>query len=313
MSREDLLSLIRRVRAELPSVRYVVLTGGEVTLLRKDLLDAISLLTELGLGSRIVTNGHWAVSESKAESWVRDLVSAGLQELNLSTGDDHLEWVPIESVARAALHAARNQLLTVVNIEGSANAAFRQAAFTELPQIREILGDDRLRKWLLVSTNMWMPFHADTAIRPDDDAPILNKGCDNIFENFVVNPYGNLMSCCGLTMEYIPEMKVGYVNEARTLQQAYGQQFGDLLKLWIWLDGTRAIFDMAVRRSGLSIELSSPHQCAVCAQLYREPRLRSSVHELVIEHASEIVFRSLVKARLNGRADLSRKHIRKSS
>lgn len=307
MSREELLNLIRRIRSELPSVRYVVLTGGEVTLLRKDLLDALSLLTELGLGSRIVTNGHWARTDSEAERWIRDLVLAGLNELNLSTGDEHLEWVPIESVARAALFATRSQLLTIVNIEGSANAKFRLDAFTEIPQIREILGNHNLSKWLLASTNVWMPFHADSEIRPEQDAPPLRKGCSNIFENFVVNPYGNLMSCCGLTMEYIPEMKVGLTTEARTLQQIYGQQFDDLLKLWIWLDGTRAIFELAVRRSGQSVQSTSPHQCAICAQLYRDPGLRSTVHDLVIENANEIVFRSLVKARLSGRTKLSGK------
>jgi organic radical activating enzyme len=307
MSRDELLGLIRRVRIELPGVRYVVLTGGEVTLLRKDLLDAISLLTELGLGSRIVTNGHWGRTENDAARWIDDLVSAGLNELNLSTGDEHLEWVPIESVARAALYATRRQLLTIVTIEGSADARFRLDEFQKLPQIREVLSDDNLRKWFLAMTNVWMPFHAESGIRPAGDLPE-SKGCDNIFENFVANPYGNLMSCCGLTMEYVPEMKVGHVDEPRTLQQVYSEQFDDLLKLWIWLDGTRAIFDLAVHRIGQSIPYTSPHHCAICAQLYQDPRLRSSVHDLVIENANEIVFRSLVKARLNGRIDLPGKH-----
>jgi len=288
-------------------VRYVVLTGGEVTLLRKDLLDAITLLTELGLGSRIVTNGQWARTEGHAAKWVDDLVSAGLNELNLSTGDEHLEWVPIESVARAALHAARRQLLTIVTIEGSQDAKFRAEDFQELPEIREILCNENLRKWLLVMTNVWMPFHAESGIRPQGRIPEA-RGCDNIFENFVVNPYGNLMSCCGLTMEYIPEMKVGHVDDSQTLQQVYGGQFGDLLKLWIWLDGTQAIFDLAMRRSGQSIACTSPHQCAICAQLYQNPRLRASVHDLVIENAHQIVFRSLLKGRLNGRIDFPEGH-----
>jgi hypothetical protein len=263
----------------------------------------ISLLTELGLGSRIVTNGHWARNEKDAARWIDDLVSAGLNELNLSTGDEHLEWVPIESVARAALYAARRQLLTIVTIEGSADARFRLDEFQRLPQIRELLNDKNLRKWFLAMTNVWMPFHAGTGIRPEPHKP-QSKGCDNIFENFVANPYGSLMSCCGLTMEYIPEMKVGRVDEPRTLQQVYSGQFEDLLKLWIWLDGTQAIFDLAVQRSGQSIRCTSPHHCAICAQLYRDPRLRSSVRDLVIENANQIVFRPLVKARLNGRIDV---------
>lgn len=305
MSREDLLSLIRRIQAELPRVRYVVLSGGEVTLLKKDLLDALSLLTELGLRSRIVTNGHWARTDSDAQRWVEDFVRAGLNELNLSTGDEHLEWVPVESVARAALHATQSQLLTVVTIEGSEDAKFRMEQFRELPYVRRILSDERLREWLIPITNVWMPFHVNSGIR-NEVAVSESGGCDNIFNNFVVNPYGNLMSCCGLTMEYIPEMKVGHISDPLPLQQVYSSQFDDLLKLWIWLDGTQVIYDLALHRSGQNLPAASPHGCAICAQIYRDPRLRSVVRDLVVENAEQIVFRSLVKARLNGRIDIHR-------
>src|SRR5262249_12628494 len=151
-------------------------------------------------------------TEHDAAKWIEDLVSAGLNELNLSTGDEHLEWVPIESVARAALHATRRQLLTIVTIEGSADARFRLDEFQKLPQIREVLSDDSLTKWFRAITNVWMPFHAGSGIRCEGHIPE-SRGCDNIFENFVANPYGNLMSCCGLTMEYIPELKVGHLDE----------------------------------------------------------------------------------------------------
>ena len=300
MSRDELLTLISRVRAELPSVRYVVLTGGEITLLRKDLIDAISLLTELGLGSRIVTNGHWARTEKDAQHWIQQFVSAGLKELNLSTGDEHLEWVPVESVARAALFAARSRLLTIVSIEGKADAKFRLEEFQNLSQIQEVMSDTQLRQWLIVLTNVWMPFHADAGIRPQAEM-VGSKGCDNIFDNFVVNPYGHLMSCCGLTMEYIPEMKVGHISSGATLHDTYKEQFNDLLKLWIWLDGTRFIYDLAVRRYGQTIPCTSPHHCAICAQLYQDPRLRDAVRELVSGNTEQILFRSLVKARLTGR------------
>jgi hypothetical protein len=230
------------------------------------------------------------------------MMRRGLSELNLSTGDEHLEWVPAESVARAALHATRSQLLTVVSIEGKASARFRLEEFLELPQVQEIMSDEKLRKWLMILTNVWMPFHADSGIQQEQDIGE-SKGCDNVFENFVANPHGSMMSCCGLTMEYIPEMKVGHLSEPATLQQIYAGQFEDLLKMWIWLDGTRTIFERAKLRCGQDIGITSPHHCAICAQLYQDPRLRSAVRDLVAENAEEIVFRSVVKARLSGRIE----------
>ena len=302
MAREELLSLIRRIRAELPRVRYVVLSGGEVTLLGRDLLDAISTATALGLGSRIVTNGHWARTDAAAERWVSDLSAAGLGELNLSTGDEHREWVPVERVARAALHAIRKQILTVVTVEAGRDARRSVEEFLSLPQVGEILADQGLADRLITVTSVWMPFHAGAGRRYDGDvtAP---SGCDNIFTNLGVNPHGALISCCGLTVEHIPEMKVGRVNDPGTLQQAYAAQFDDLLKLWIWVDGTRAILDLAAARSGRRPRAGSSHHCAMCVELYREPWLRSAARELVARKADDLVFRSLLKASLTGRTE----------
>jgi MoaA/NifB/PqqE/SkfB family radical SAM enzyme len=301
MSRQDILDLINRIAEEMPHVRFVVFSGGEVTLLRDDLLAGISLLTKLGLGSRVVSNGHWGRSDKSAEWWVEQFLTAGLCELNLSTGDEHQEFVPFDSVARAASHAVRHGLLTMIVVEGKDTAKFDMEELRTHPLIAEILNSEQLREKLILLTNIWMPFHTGTDITneniPDEKR---GEGCENIFDNFVVNPYGYLMSCCGLTMEYIPELKVGHINSDH-LQEIYSEQYNDLLKLWIWLDGTKLIFDRAVAWAGLDKKMVSPHICSICAQIFRDPDLRKAVDELVVENAQQIVFRSTIKARLTGR------------
>jgi hypothetical protein len=106
----------------MPHVRFVVFSGGEVTLLREDLLAAISLLTKLGLGSRVVSNGHWGRTDGSAAWWIDRFLGAGLSELNLSTGDEHQDFIPFDSVARAASHAVRRGLLTMIVVEGKDTA-----------------------------------------------------------------------------------------------------------------------------------------------------------------------------------------------
>jgi len=298
MTRADLLSIIQKVGAEFPRVRYVVLTGGEVTLLRDDLIDAIRLLSSLGLGSRIVTNGHWGRTDESALKWVMKLRAAGLCELNLSTGDEHQEWVPFESVARAAYHALTNDLTTVVVIEGQDNAKFTLDSVKDNEHIRKILANEELSKRFILMSNIWMPFH-EGANYTRDTSGIRYEGCDNIFENFVVNPYGHLMSCCGLTMEYIPELKVGDVYRD-SLSSVYRKQYSDVLKLWIWLDGTRHIFDKLAEYHDL--KLVSPHPCAICAQLYKTDHIRETLIALLRANEDSIVFRAAVKARISGRS-----------
>jgi hypothetical protein len=298
MTRDDLFAIIHKAHREFPGLRYVVLTGGEVTLLGADLLDAIQLLSGLGLGSRIVSNGHWGRTDKSALHWVKSLRRAGLCELNLSTGDEHQAWVPFESVARAAYQAVAHGLTTVLVVEGQDDAAFTLESVTRNSDILRIYADEVLKQRFLLMSNIWMPFH-EGARCTRDRGESTSDGCDNIFDNFVVNPYGRLMSCCGLTMEYIPELKVGDAHRD-SMAETYRRQFSDLLKMWIWLDGTRYIFDQLAARYDLS--LVSPHPCSICAQLYRTDHIREALVDLVRSREDDIVFRAAVKASLSGRA-----------
>jgi hypothetical protein len=279
------------------------LTGGEVTLLQDDLIDSIKLLSNLGLGSRIVTNGHWGRSDQSALNWVTKLKEAGLNELNLSTGDEHQEWVPFESVARAAYHALTKELLTLIVVEGQDKAKFTIDSIKENEHIKQIYNKEELRNKFILMSNIWMPFHEDANFT-SDNPEIRHEGCDNIFENFVINPYGHLMSCCGLTMEYIPELKVGSVYKD-SLKAIYHKQYNDVLKLWIWLDGTRYIFDKLSEKHDLT--LISPHPCSICAQIYKNEELRATLIELLQENEENIIFRAAIKAKVSGRS-MSKAH-----
>ena len=304
MTWDDLSSTIHKVKSEFPHVRYVVLTGGEITLLKSKLIEAIKLLSKLGLGSRIVTNGHWGRTDESAVEWVTRLKDAGLSELNLSTGDEHQEWVPFESVARAAYHAVVKGLLTLIVVEGQDKAKFKLDSLKENEHIKTIFEAEELRNKFILMSNIWMPFH-ENANFTSDNPGIKYEGCDNIFENFVINPYGYLMSCCGLTMEYIPELKVGSVY-TDSLKATYHQQYKDVLKLWIWLDGTRYIFDKLSEKHHL--RLISPHPCSICAQIYKDESIRETLIELLQENEENIIFRSAIKARISGRS-ISRPHV----
>lgn len=299
MTRDNLLSIIHKIKSEFPRVRYVVLTGGEITLLRDDLVDSIKLLSSLGLGSRIVTNGHWGRTDESALKWVTRLKDAGLNELNLSTGDEHQEWVPFESVARAAYQAVRKGLLTLIVVEGQDKAKFKLESIKENEHIKKIYNNEEMRKKFILMSNIWMPFHEDANSTSDSPEIKQHEGCDNIFENFVVNPYGCLMSCCGLTMEYIPELKVGNVYKD-SLRATYHKQFNDVLKLWIWLDGTRYIFDRLSEKHDL--KLISPHPCSICAQIYKNNEIRGTLIELLRENEENIIFRAAIKAKISGRS-----------
>lgn len=60
------------------------------------LLSLIKHIHSNNLLCRVVTNGYWAKSSEIALDILSKCKEAGLDEINFSTGDDHLEYVSIE-------------------------------------------------------------------------------------------------------------------------------------------------------------------------------------------------------------------------
>ncbi|QQT03749.1 SPASM domain-containing protein [Streptococcus dysgalactiae] len=58
--------------------------------------------------------------------------------------------------------------------------------------------------------------------------PDLQKGCDNLFTFIGVDPKGEYIGCCGLTMRYIPSMHLGNINSI-SLSESYFKQYNDFL------------------------------------------------------------------------------------
>jgi MoaA/NifB/PqqE/SkfB family radical SAM enzyme len=82
-------------------LKVVIFSGGEPTLLGEVLLDAIALADSLGIITRVVTNAHWATSPEKARAMLVALREVGLAELNISTDDYHVPYVPFDNIQNA--------------------------------------------------------------------------------------------------------------------------------------------------------------------------------------------------------------------
>src|SRR3546814_20214687 len=71
----------------------------------------------MGMSTRIVSNGSWAKRLVRAKEICNELKRAGLDELNISTGNDHQEFVPQESVVNAAESAIACDITTLITVE----------------------------------------------------------------------------------------------------------------------------------------------------------------------------------------------------
>jgi len=287
LASEVILSRIAEAKASFPDLRLVVFSGGEAMMLKEDLYSAIAYCSSEGLLSRVVSNGYWGKSTRSARNAAEKLRAAGLCELNISTGTDHLEWVPLESVVNAAASAAEAGIFCLVTVESECSGNRIIDQLTESDRLTRLIQQRRVS----LQSNSWMPFNdmADDR-RTRVDLAEMRKGCEQILGTVVVTPHDNLSACCGLALEHIPELRLGRC-DGNNMSDLYLQQLNDFLKVWIRIDGPYSIIERVMGTEAAEILDGVVHVCDACLRLHKNPEVRAVLAYRYQEFMPEILTR----------------------
>jgi hypothetical protein len=126
---------------------------------------SVSFARELELPTRLVTNAHWAATPKRARERLQVLIDAGLDEINYSTGDEHVRFVPLERVLHAAVAAVGADIPVVVMVELRRQRVVTAQTIRCHPLIR-LLGEDAAR--VKITESAWMPL--DPSVPADYDS-----------------------------------------------------------------------------------------------------------------------------------------------
>ena len=284
---ETIRKRISEAKQSFPNIGIVVFTGGEALLLKDELMKSIAHATELGLKTRVVSNGFWAKRQDGARKTSNNLAASGLYELNISTGRDHQQFVPEESVINASEAAVESGITTLVTVETDTNHSDCYKSLRKNTRIQALL---KTRKFKIIN-NFWMPFHTDADARLQaPDMSILRTGCSQVFDNVVVTPHDNLSACCGLTLEHIPEMRLGK-NDGANMQQMFLSQSDDFMKYWLRVAGPYKIIEDVMGDEAQKYLGGVVHGCQACAILHKTPEIRERIQETYQDHVRQIMTR----------------------
>lgn len=283
---------INEAHSNFQALKLVVFSGGEAFLLKDDLFAAVNYATSLGLMTRIVTNAYWGRNTQKALDTAHRLKNSGISEINISTGADHEKWVPISSVIHAARALTSKKIRTVITVEAETE---RSRCFDRLIDSEDIKYSIT-SGFLSIQRNSWMKFNEkgqDRINLPDVDA--LRKGCDQIFSSIVVTPHDNISACCGLTLEHIPEMRIGSTKDS--LNDAYSSSYQDFLKFWIHLDGPYRIIER-LNLDNKDILKNVNHICEACIRMHQNSDVKDKLMNDYQDFLPEIMARFSLKSSL---------------
>jgi hypothetical protein len=272
----------------------VVFTGGEATLRWDDLIKCISHARTLGMATRLVTNGQWAATRKDAESGITELINAGLGEINFSTGDEHIRFIPLDHILNGIAASIRAHLITALMFEFRLESKVNELELLE--KIQALASPKIIQEYFIFLRSPWMP------IRPDDierypegvyankNNIALRQGCESALSDYTVQGSGRIAACCGLGMRSVPELQVGNVTmPAETdnpLSTAIREAENDLFLYAIHKIGPEKILAWAAGKdSSIVWENMYAHRCQACMRLYKDPRVK----QVIVDHMQELI------------------------
>jgi hypothetical protein len=278
------------------SLKVLVLTGGECFTLGKDLEKIISYGTQKNLSVRAVTNGYWAKTYKKAFERLIPLVNAGLKEINFSTGDDHLEWVPYDSIINAVAASMDLGLDVIINVEKSSVSGFNSQTLLDDDRLQNYLYPNKTIQPLRIINGYWIPFIKETDEKREsstDTTKVIHtqNGCKTLFNTISITPHHQLLACCGLTCEYSKYLKLGSL-KSHSIKFLYENQFDDFLKIWLYTEGPKQILSfLSAKRGECGSYENTFHICQSCASILTSP----DNIKLLQEHYHDVLPNVLLK------------------
>jgi hypothetical protein len=277
--------------AKIKTIRTVVFTGGECFLLNRHLDDLISRATSYNLRTRCVTNGYWGTSTKSALLRANRLKQAGLMEINFSTGTFHSKYVPKEYILNATIACLEQNIRTVLNIEIFKGDSFDKDFFYD----NSTLISYQKSGLLTIQRNVWM--HNEGSVDFEyakEHTRFLEKNktaCTTVLDVITVNPDQNLIACCGLHLEKIPDLILGSI-ENQSIQDVLSKQKADLLKIWIHVEGPERVLDFVKKyKPDYKLPMDSVHVCETCLHIYND----GTAKQILLENYKDIEDKILEK------------------
>lgn len=265
------------------------LTGGECMLLGKD-IDRIFLYAKgKGLTCSMVSNAFWASNYEKTYQTLKQLKRKGLTKASFSTGEDHNCYVPWMNVRHASVAAAHLGIDVELRIENQYGRMSINHALDNDAEVVEMLKQGKLK----ISRNTWMKYDNKRKKSRNMKMEFRETGdrttCRSLFQNIIINPYGEVYACCGIGVCHIPQMRLGNINDD-PIKTIYERAFEDFLKVWLFVDGPEAILKFVHEKTGQKFNWHTSHICDLCRTIFTD----KTILPLIKNHFFEAAYLPMI-------------------
>lgn len=267
---EDALDAVDQLAA-IPGVESITFSGGECFLRHADLARLLERARSLGLRTKCVTNGYWALGREAAERKLRPLVEAGLGILELSTDDYHAEHVPLARVAHAleAAHALGLETHVIVIADQGTRG---------LAEILRALGlsfePEETREFPVLPVGFARERIPAERLRTREGLP--SGLCRDALRRPAVGPDGCVYACCGVA-GFAPPLRIGEKGEP--LRTVFDRARLDPLLMVLSQDGPAGLARIAARHGLFDPDQPFVDECHLCHALLSDDRVAEALRQ----------------------------------
>lgn len=290
---EDALNIIEQASEN--NYKLVVFTGGEPLLYGNKLFDLIAYSKKLGLLTRVVTNAYWANSLNSARKIITHFFKNGLDEINFSTGDEHVKFVPLSNIFNATRASFDFDIPVSIMIEVVLNNKINKKSILTDNYFESLFCQNEI-DLINFCESPWMPLDENIINEYPDGVTvnkfnILNrKGCDSIINTTTILSTGKIMACCGLGTQSIPELEIGHIDNTINLNELNKRLDDDFLKRWIKIEGPEKILAWASEKDPNIIwENMYAHRCQACKRIYSDEKVRNIIEKFHNEKILDVL------------------------
>lgn len=292
-------------------VTSIALTGGEPTLLRhEELCNYFRFIkNETSINNiRIVTNGHWAKSYDKAYAILKDWKDAGLDELNVSCGEFHQEYIPLQNIGHAYKAGCDLDFATVL-LSGEFTKRKHEGKITpydfeKLLSCR-ILHQHEISPYIskrhALSCNHAFYYGRGKNHIKKEDVPLIKyrhipNTCNHTISSLSFHPDGNVTLCCGVGVRDVDFLSIGNWKE-ESLQTILARSNNDLIANLIRFYGLKSLKEKLITAHpelGLTNKQDYTGQCELCFELFSNEKVLHYLQTKGLELEDELITKKVM-------------------
>lgn len=259
----------------------IIFTGGEPLLFYRDVLNLIALARKRSLKTKLVSNGSWAKSPSKALKTITELDNAGLNTLAVSFDKYRLRWGgsidQIKNIFNAIETKSYHLRVIVYSLEFEEDNRDQKSIFEEL---KKITPRDSLYSQSL------LPIGRAKTLSPNEltfqRLSELDKPCHQVFAPFLSHKRKLYRCCTGLELESKSPLFLGDISSPLDLDRALSSLKDDRLHKALCAIGPTKIFHE------LPVDNECTSLCEYCVSKMKKDNSTAILNQYVDENSDLI-------------------------